>query len=287
MVHRGYDMALLSLWDQIVAFINKARSANPALPLYFPQDNDPCCPHCVLIGEKTSEDESGSGSSSSSSKECIALVNGVYTFGQPKVGNREFTSELRARAAGVAFFRLTHDNDFIPFLPRRPSYVHCGTLLFLSHGHIVQGAEYSARFARHVFRKTSSKRNARPLREVLRRLLEGALSDKRAILTSLPKDVPLLHFHDLERAKQLREKLENLGDFGLVMERLQQLTLSELIDLRSVTLTVKQRKRENRVLGGRWLRANLWDLLQYCEQQQTEKINNMLSSASASGAGGQ
>jgi hypothetical protein len=34
-VHRGYDMALLSLWDQIVAFINKARSANPALPLYF------------------------------------------------------------------------------------------------------------------------------------------------------------------------------------------------------------------------------------------------------------
>jgi hypothetical protein len=49
MVHRGYNMALLSLWDQIVAFINKARSANPALPLYFPQDNDPCCPYCVLV----------------------------------------------------------------------------------------------------------------------------------------------------------------------------------------------------------------------------------------------
>jgi hypothetical protein len=249
------------------------------------------------IEEKTSEDESGSGSSSSSSssKECIALVNGVYTFGQPKVGNREFTSELRARAAGVAFFRLTHDNDFVPFLPRRPSYVHCGTLLFLSHGHIVQGAEYSARFARHVFRKTSSKRMMKRKRQGMHdhfvksyvAFLREHYRINEAILTSLPKDVPLLHFHDLERAKQLREKLENLGDFGLVMERLQQLTLSELIDLRSVTLTVKQRKRENRVLGGRWLRANLWDLLQYCEQQQIEKINNMLNSTSASGAGGQ
>jgi hypothetical protein len=60
-------------------------------------------------------------------------------------------------AAGAVFFRLTHDNDFVPFLPRRPVFVHCGARLFLSHGHIIRGEEYS-QFARHLFRKTSSKR---------------------------------------------------------------------------------------------------------------------------------
>jgi hypothetical protein len=35
-VHQGYNTAFLSLWAQVVAFINKARSVNPALPLYFP-----------------------------------------------------------------------------------------------------------------------------------------------------------------------------------------------------------------------------------------------------------
>jgi hypothetical protein len=261
--------------------------------------------------EKTSaEDEN---SSSSGSMECISHVTGqssltsdacafsnlfgaaVYTFGQLKVGNSQFAEELRARTVGVEFFRLSHDNDFLPFLPQRPTYVHFGVHLFLSHGHIVQGAEDSAKLARKVLRKTSAKR-------MMKRKWQGTHDHfvkayvtflrehyriNEPILTMLPKDVPLLRFHDMERAKQLRDELKAVGDISLVMERLRQLTLVELIDLRSVTLTTKQRKRENRELGARWLRVNLWDFLRHCEQQRTEEINNMLRSASTPRAGGQ
>jgi hypothetical protein len=47
-------------------------------------------------------------------------------------------------------------------------------------------------------------------------------------------------------------------------------------------------KRENRALGARWLRVNLWDFMQHCEQQRSEEINNMLAhSASTSRVGEQ
>jgi hypothetical protein len=228
----------------------------------------------------------------------LLLGAAVYTFGQLKAGNSQFAAELGSRTAGVVYFRLTHDNDFLPLLPQRPTYVHVGVHLFLSHGHIMQGAEDSAQLARRVFRKTSSKR-------VLKRKWQGTHDHfvkayvtflrehyriNEPILTLLPKDVPLLRFHDMERTKRLRDELKALGDESLVMERLRQMSLIELIDLRSVTLTAKQRKRENRALGARWLRVNLWDFLQHCEQQRSEEINNMLrlrSSASTSRVGEQ
>jgi triacylglycerol lipase len=312
-VHRGFNTAFLSVWDQVVAFINKARSANPALPLFitghslggalanlclayliFPSPYPLPLPVGARQGEQmertSAEDDSGSGSSSSTSEEWVPLVNGVYTFGQPKVGNRQFGSELRARtAARVAFFRLTNDNDFVPFLPRRPAFVHCGTRLFLSHGHIVQGEEFS-QFVRHLFRMTSSKRMMKRKQQgmhdhIVRSYLAFLREHYRLnefILLSSGKDAPLLHFHDLERAKQLRDELKNLGDFDEVMKRLKQMTLCELIELRSVTLTVKQRKRENRLLGSRWIRDNLWELLQYSEREQIQKINRIRDSSSAS-----
>jgi hypothetical protein len=56
---------------------------------------------------------------------------GVYTFGQPKVGNDEFVYELKRHAPSTGFYRVTHNNDVVPSLPRK-GYAHCGRRIFVS-----------------------------------------------------------------------------------------------------------------------------------------------------------
>jgi predicted lipase len=55
----------------------------------------------------------------------------VYTFGQPKVGNDEFVYELKRHAPSTGFYRVTHNNDVVPSLPRK-GYAHCGRRIFVS-----------------------------------------------------------------------------------------------------------------------------------------------------------
>jgi hypothetical protein len=58
------------------------------------------------------------------------LVQGVYTFGQPMVGDRGF-AELCARAFGPRLYRHVFRADLVPHLPPRSSipYAHTGTEL--------------------------------------------------------------------------------------------------------------------------------------------------------------
>ncbi|ELR17266.1 lipase [Acanthamoeba castellanii str. Neff] len=66
-------------------------------------------------------------------------VAGVYTFGQPKVGNDEFVYELKRHAPSTGFYRVTHNNDVVPSLPRK-GYAHCGRRIFVSQdGLLIQG----------------------------------------------------------------------------------------------------------------------------------------------------
>lgn len=44
------------------------------------------------------------------------LVGGIYTFGQPRLGDIQFASYLN-RKVGHIFYRLVHDNDVVPRLP--------------------------------------------------------------------------------------------------------------------------------------------------------------------------
>jgi hypothetical protein len=59
------------------------------------------------------------------------LRPGVYTFGQPKVGNEEFVYALKRHTPCTAFYRITHNNDVVPSVPRK-GYAHCGRRIFVS-----------------------------------------------------------------------------------------------------------------------------------------------------------
>ncbi len=176
-----------------------------------------------------------------------SVGSGVYTFGQPKVGNEQFAYELRVHSAGTVFFRLTNNNDLVPFVPRR-LYVHCGTRLFLSEaGHIVQGDE-AARPAREFWRENNHGRMFKRKRQGFRDHLvksyvafvrEHYRINEAILMSPLRKDMPLLRFHDMERAKRWRDEMRNLGNLDLVIERLKTLTLSDLIDIQAVILTAK------------------------------------------------
>ncbi len=62
-------------------------------------------------------------------------VRGLYTFGQPRVGDRRFAqafdSEFKARA-----FRFVNDNDIVPELPSW--YAHVGTLKYFSDSGVLR-----------------------------------------------------------------------------------------------------------------------------------------------------
>lgn len=65
-------------------------------------------------------------------------VAGLYTFGQPRVGDRSFTRQLNTRLAGKVF-RFINNNDVVPHVPppvslRNPTrlYAHLGTVKYFN-----------------------------------------------------------------------------------------------------------------------------------------------------------
>ncbi len=70
-------------------------------------------------------------------------VHGIYTFGQPRLGDDEFEQTIKA-AYGEEFFRFVNDDDIVTRIP--PGYRHVGLLVhFDSNGSIKQfSAEFDA-----------------------------------------------------------------------------------------------------------------------------------------------
>ncbi|QDU75054.1 Lipase (class 3) [Bremerella volcania] len=55
-------------------------------------------------------------------------VAGIYTFGQPAVGKKDFREFINGKTAGK-FFRFVNEDDIVPRVP--PNYVHVGKLMQL------------------------------------------------------------------------------------------------------------------------------------------------------------
>jgi len=67
-------------------------------------------------------------------------VNGMYTFGQPRVGNRKFAREFDKRFKHA--YRFVHNNDIVARLPWL-NYWHIGRLVYLtSTGEILEDSSY-------------------------------------------------------------------------------------------------------------------------------------------------
>lgn len=61
-------------------------------------------------------------------------IQGLYTFGTPKVGDAQFAAHLskRAEKQGVAVVRIIHQRDIVPEVPPAwLGFAHCGTALHL------------------------------------------------------------------------------------------------------------------------------------------------------------
>ncbi|MDD5199088.1 MAG: lipase family protein [Terrimicrobiaceae bacterium] len=69
-------------------------------------------------------------------------VNGLYTFGQPRVGDSTFAGNL-AQRIGQQYFRFVNDADLVTRIPPRElGYVHTGRLVFFDgagHAHTDEG----------------------------------------------------------------------------------------------------------------------------------------------------
>lgn len=57
-------------------------------------------------------------------------VDGLYTYGQPRVGDAAFCASL-AEDFGERWFRYVHHRDIVPHVPPPPVYHHAGTLWHL------------------------------------------------------------------------------------------------------------------------------------------------------------
>jgi len=60
------------------------------------------------------------------------VVNGLYTFGQPRVGDPVFT-EACDKAFGLRYFRFVHNNDIVPRVPLRAmGFEHTGFFKYIN-----------------------------------------------------------------------------------------------------------------------------------------------------------
>ena len=60
-------------------------------------------------------------------------VQGVYTFGSPRVGNDAFREHINVR-----IYRIVNNDDIVPRVPPRGAYVHVGELKFIDGDGIIR-----------------------------------------------------------------------------------------------------------------------------------------------------
>lgn len=113
-VHRGFSEALYLVWNDITQILERVQTK--AQPLWITGHSlggalaTLAAAHFALVSDKP--------------------VRGVYTFGQPRVGNREFSRNFDADLKG-RFFRFVNNSDIVTRIPTRiMSYSHVGALRF-------------------------------------------------------------------------------------------------------------------------------------------------------------
>jgi triacylglycerol lipase len=122
-VHKGFDKALDSIWRQITETL--ARVQKNAQPLWI-SGHSLGGALAVLAAARFSLDID---------QDVYKSINGLYTFGQPRVGDREFVKALDNEIK-LRYFRFVNDNDLVPRVPDRLNqYQEGGSIRFFdAHG---------------------------------------------------------------------------------------------------------------------------------------------------------
>jgi hypothetical protein len=127
-VHRGFKNALDEIWDELNLHLNKLNRMG--LNIWF------------------------SGHSLGAALATLAAdrypyAAGVYTFGSPRVGDRDFRDRYRARA-----FRIINNIDIVTKVPPRAFYRHVGEIRFIDeHGIVHAGKPQAAKVKPEIQRE--------------------------------------------------------------------------------------------------------------------------------------
>lgn len=112
-VHKGFHDALDQVWDQLRNELREAKS-----PVWF-TGHSLGGALAVLAAYRLAQCE----------RDSTVTVGGVYTFGQPRVGNSAFaescTMELSQR-----IFRYVNSSDIVPLVPPPTGYDHFGNVRY-------------------------------------------------------------------------------------------------------------------------------------------------------------
>lgn len=118
-VHSGFSKALDSVWDQIMGILS-ALSAQPKHRSYW------------LTGHSLGAALATLAAANLLFKENDRPINGVYTYGSPRVGNEAFSLAYNT-AIKSRTFRFVNNNDMVTRVPTRGlGYRHVGTMLYLT-----------------------------------------------------------------------------------------------------------------------------------------------------------
>jgi len=120
-VHRGFLDALEEVWTDVSKYLDKLRAEKPDRKFWF-------------TGHSL-----GAGLATLAANRC-GYLNGLYTFGSPRVGCRKFARQFRVRT-----YRFVNNNDIVarvphfgPFRPPRllpGAYRHVGQLYYMDRNH--------------------------------------------------------------------------------------------------------------------------------------------------------
>lgn len=124
-VHKGFDNALNSVWNQIVHTLKKVQQYGQ--PLWITGHSLGGALAVLAVARLVLDID----------PDIYKSVHGLYTFGQPRVGDRTFVKTLDDQIK-PRYFRFVNDNDIVPRVPiRLNQYQHGGSMRFFDSSGIL------------------------------------------------------------------------------------------------------------------------------------------------------
>lgn len=113
-VHRGFQMALDDIWQEMLETIVSFKDNHQTL--WFTGHSLGGALATLAAAERIAQDQP---------------FNGVYTFGQPRCVDRQMARNMNIEAK-ARIFRFHNNNDIVPRVPQRiMGYSHLGTFIYI------------------------------------------------------------------------------------------------------------------------------------------------------------
>ena len=110
LIHFGFAQAIDKVYDNIVHWINEQKLDG--------ERNITCTGHSL-------------GAALATIMASRLDANELYTFGSPRIGNRDFVKEMNKD--GIKHYRFVNNNDIVTKVPFPIRFVHHGELVYINH----------------------------------------------------------------------------------------------------------------------------------------------------------